>query len=283
MSSSHDTAIVATPAADWSAVAAGWDAHVDHVDDHSTAATEAMLGALAIKPGERVLELACGPGSLGAALSSRVGVTGNVVLSDIAPGMVEVARRRNSHHDQVEVAVIDAASIDRPDGAFDVVLSRMGLMFTPDPAEAFAEIHRVLAPGGRVAAMTWAGIEHNPWMTCIGIAAMTHGLSAGGPPTGPGGIFSLGDPATLEAVAGAAGLSDVLVTSYDIVFHAATVGEHLDRVCSLAGPLATVIASAPAQGQAAVRQTAGDLLAPHVADDGTVAVPGRALLLVGRR
>ncbi len=47
----------------------------------------------------------------------------------------------------VEVAVLDASSIDRPDGSFDVVACRMGLMFTPDPAVAFGEIRRVLVPG----------------------------------------------------------------------------------------------------------------------------------------
>lgn len=70
----------------------------------------------------------------------------------------------------------------------------MGLMFTPQPAVALAEIRRVLRVGGRFAALTWAGIEHNPWMTCVGMAAMMNGVVAGGPPVGPGGIFSLGDP-----------------------------------------------------------------------------------------
>ena len=79
-----------------------------------------------------------GPGSLGTAWSQLVGPTGSVVLSDIAPGMVEVARRRNAQLGNVEVAVIDASAIDRPDDSFDVVACRMGLMFTPDPG------HRVL-------------------------------------------------------------------------------------------------------------------------------------------
>ena len=95
-----------------------------------------------------MLELAAGPGSLGTAWSELVGPTGSVVLSDIAPGMVEVARRRNAHLANVEVALVDASAIDRPDDAFDVVASRMGLMFTPDPAIAFSEIHRVLVPVG---------------------------------------------------------------------------------------------------------------------------------------
>ena len=59
--------------------------------------------------------------------------------------MVDEARRRNGALPNVAVEVIDAAAIDLPDGSADVVFSRMGLMFTPDPAAAFREIRRVLA------------------------------------------------------------------------------------------------------------------------------------------
>ena len=52
-------------------------------------------------------------------------------------------------------------------------------MSTPDRAVAFAEIHRVLVPSGRIGALTWSGIEHNPWMTCVGMAAMINGLVTG--------------------------------------------------------------------------------------------------------
>ncbi|MHB8465378.1 MAG: class I SAM-dependent methyltransferase, partial [Acidimicrobiales bacterium] len=175
----------------WSAVAQAWDASVDEVDGHSVDATAALLDRVAVRPGERVLELAAGPGSLGRTWSELVGPKGAVVLSDVAPGMVEVARRRNAAFANVEATVIDAAAIDRPEASFDVVACRMGLMFTPEPAVTFAEIFRVLRSHGRFGALTWSGIEHNPWMTCVGMAAMANGLVSGGPPVGPGGIFSL--------------------------------------------------------------------------------------------
>src|SRR5882724_1299093 len=185
----------------WSAVAEAWDANVDHVDEHSVAATAALLDHLAVRQGEAVLELAAGPGSLGATWSDLVGPMGSVVVSDIAPAMVEVARRRAAGLGNVEASVIDASAIHRPDASFDVVACRMGLMFTPAPADALAEILRVLRPGGRFAALTWGAMDRNPWMTCVGMAAMANGLVDGGPPVGPGGIFSLSDPAGLTALA----------------------------------------------------------------------------------
>ncbi|HTD49914.1 MAG TPA: methyltransferase domain-containing protein, partial [Acidimicrobiia bacterium] len=162
------------PGQAWSAVAKAWDTNVDDVDAHSVEATAALLDRLAVRAGDRVLELAAGPGSLGTTWSQLVGPTGMVVVSDLAPAMVEVARRRTAALGNVETTVIDASRIDRPASTFDVVACRMGLMFTPDPALAFAEILRVLRPDGRFGALTWGGIEHNPWMTCVGMAAMAN-------------------------------------------------------------------------------------------------------------
>src|SRR6476659_3699867 len=110
-----------TQADNWSSVAEAWDANIDEVDDHSTAATTALLDRVAVRPGDRVLELASGPGSLGAEWSRLVGPRGTVVLSDLAPGMVDVARRRNAALDNVEYAVLDATDIQLPDASFDVV------------------------------------------------------------------------------------------------------------------------------------------------------------------
>jgi SAM-dependent methyltransferase len=270
------------PAQAWGAVAQAWDANVDDVDEHSIEATATLVDRLAVQLGDRVLELAAGPGSLGARWSQLVGPTGTVVVSDVAPGMVEVARRRNAALGNVETAVIDAAAIDRPDGSFDAVACRMGLMFTPDPSIAFAEILRVLRRDGRLGALTWSGIEHNPWMTCVGMAAMANGLVRGGPPVGPGGIFSLGNPAELELLAKGAGFVDVAVETIAITFRADTVDTHIQRVGSLAGPLAAALQSASPDQLAAFRRTAADLAAPYLTDDG-LKVPGQALLLSGRR
>jgi SAM-dependent methyltransferase len=178
--------------------------------------------------------------------------------------------------------VLDASRIDRADASFDVVVCRMGLMFTLDPSVALAEIHRVLDRGGRFAALTWAGIEHNPWMTCVGMAAMMHGLVAGGPPVGPGGIFSLGDAEALRALAHAAGFVDIVVDEVPTTFQSESIEVHVERVSSLAGPLAAAFAAATPDQLAAVRQTATQLAADYISEEG-VTLPGRALLVTGRR
>lgn len=270
-------------AQDWDAVAAAWDEAADYVDGHTIAATEALLDAVQAKAGDRVLELAAGPGSLGPAWSQAVGPEGRVVLSDVAPAMVEAAARRNRQLANVETAVIDIGAIDAPDASFDLVACRMGLMFAPDPTAALREIHRVLDRGGRFGALVWAGLEHNPWMTCVGMAAMANGLVSGGPPVGPGEIFSLGDPTRLEALTSGAGFAGVRVDAIDVTFHSAGIGAHVQRVSSLAGPLAAVFAAADDEQLKAVISTAAQLAAGHTEPNGSVALPGRALLVTGHR
>lgn len=271
-----------TPADDWSAVAPAWEANTDYVEIHTLAATQAWVEAAGARPADRLLELAAGPGTMGARWSQLVGSTGHVVISDVAPGMVEVARRRNAVLDNVEVAVLDAAGIDRPDESFDVVVCCMGLMFTPEPGGALREIRRVLAGDGRFAALTWGGIERNPWMTCVGMAAMMHGGVAGEPPVGPGGIFSLGDPAQLATLADNAGFVDVVVEEIPVAFHSDSIDTHIRRVSSLAGPLAAAFAAATPEQLESVRETAAQLAADHINEQG-VTLPGVAILVAGRR
>jgi ubiquinone/menaquinone biosynthesis C-methylase UbiE len=265
---------------DWSAVAQAWDAKVDDLEDNTAAATEALVAGVAVRPGDRVLELGAGVGTLGAIWSQLAGPTGRVVLSDIAPRMVDASRRRNAHLANVETTILDASAIDQPDRSFDVVTCRMGLMFTPEPAQAFREIRRVLAPGGRFGALTWGSIELNPWMTCVGMAAMALGLIAGGPPVGPGGVFSLGDPTELESLANNAGFEHVAVTQYPTTFRAKDIDAHVARVSSLAGPLASAFASATAEQLESVRSTAAQLAADYITD-AEIVFPGQALLVTG--
>ena len=111
-------------------------------------------------------------------------------------------------------------------------------------------------------------MEHNPWMTCVGMAAMMNGLVAGGPPIGPGGIFSLSDPDELERVAKDAGFVDVAVEAFDVPFVSDSVDAHIERVGSLAGPLGEALNAATADQLAAVRHSASELAAPYVTDDG---------------
>ena len=178
----------------WSTVAPAWAERADYVDQRGAALTHWMLGATDPRPGDHVLELACGAGGAGMAAAPLVAPAGRVVLSDVAAGMVEATAKRVAERglDGVATRMLDLDDIDEPDATFDVVLCRDGLQFAMEPGRAVREIARVLRPGGRMGLALWAAREHNPWLGLV-LDAASEQLGRPVPPPGVPGPFSLSD------------------------------------------------------------------------------------------
>lgn len=115
-----------------------------------------LVGLAEIAPGSRVLDVATGTGAV-ARLAAAAGA--EVVGVDIAPGMIEVARRTSPPSIRFEVA--DAAALPYDDGPFDRVVCGFGLSHLPVGA-ALAELRRVLVPGGLLAACAWGAGGSSP-------------------------------------------------------------------------------------------------------------------------
>lgn len=105
-----------------------------------------------LQPGERVLELGCGTGSMWQGVTLPEGC--RVTLTDSSAGMLEAARE-NTAHLAADYAVVDVQQIPYEDASFDVVIANMMLYHVPDIARALREIRRVLRPGGRFFAATF--------------------------------------------------------------------------------------------------------------------------------
>jgi SAM-dependent methyltransferase len=148
----------------WSGVAEAWGAHAAFVTERGAAVSRRLLELSSPVAGERVLELACGAGGTGLEAAALVGPGGEIVQSDVAAEMVAIASERAAAGGSrnVHSRVLDLEQIEEPDGSFDVVLCREGLMLVPDPARATAEMQRVLRPGGRVAISVWGPRRLNP-------------------------------------------------------------------------------------------------------------------------
>jgi SAM-dependent methyltransferase len=239
----------------WDSVAPGWEANAGFVDEQLALATEVLLDAARIGEGDRVLDLAAGPGGAGLIAAQRVGCTGRVVLSDVAAEMVAVAARRASADPQVSTAVFDQSAIDFGDASFDAVINRHGLMFVEDPAGTVAEAVRVLRAGGRYAAMTWDRREANPWLGLV-LDAVGAQFGVPFPPPNVRGPFSLDTPDVLTSVLRDGGLERVTVQAMSTPMHAASLDKWWERVPKLAGPLAIALAGMDADVQNAIRQRA---------------------------
>jgi SAM-dependent methyltransferase len=267
----------------WASVAEAWGEHAGYVDTRGAAVTERMLELTAPQPGERFLELACGPGSVGIAAAPLVAPGGEVVMSDFVPEMVAIAAARAEQAGLRNVAtrVLDLEQIDEPNGAYDVVVCRDGLMLVPDPERGAREIVRVLRPGGRAAVAVWGPRERNPWLSVVFDAVSTQ-VGAPMPPPGVPHPFSLDDPGRFAQVLSGAGLSQVAVEEVPAPYHAASFEEWWERTAVLAGPLRQRLATLPAEAAGALRARAREASAPYETQAGLV-FPGVLLLATASR
>src|SRR5262245_48302318 len=210
----------------WRAVAAGWERRRPLFWDATRALSERLVELLAPQPGETILELAAGPGDTGFLAASLIGANGTLLSTDVAPEMVEAARRRAGELGvaNAEFRVLDAAAIDLPSESVDGVLCRFGLMLVVDVEAAMAEVRRVLRPGGRASVAVWAEPAHNDWITAGGRAALELGLLDPPEPDAPG-PFRLADEGRLRELAAIARLELEALENVVVQWHASSLDE----------------------------------------------------------
>ena len=147
----------------------GWDRAVEYYEASWAAqlkpAQDALVRLADLRPGERVLDIACGTGLVTLRATERVGPGGTVVATDISDKMVkftaaEAARRGYAN---VQTARMGAEALDFPDAFFDAALCALGLMYVPEVENAMREMRRVLAPGGRAVAAVWGARSRCGW------------------------------------------------------------------------------------------------------------------------
>ncbi|MFJ5549452.1 class I SAM-dependent methyltransferase [Streptomyces sp. NPDC093225] len=197
---------------------AHWAAHQDRWDAVNAGFDQPLLDAAVITPGDRVLDVGCGAGATTRLAARAAGPDGSALGLDLSAPMLERARATAAREGlgTVRFEQGDAQVHPLPPGAFDVAVSRFGVMFFADPAAAFANIAGALRPGGRVALLCAAEPEGNAWLAAFAALADLLPLGGFGRPGGPG-MFSLAAAGAGAALLDAAGLRDVRaehVTAY---------------------------------------------------------------------
>lgn len=162
-----------------------------------------------------MLDVGCGAGASSLALAALVGPAGQVLGVDISEPLIGLARALAPQDTPALFQLADASRAELPEGAFDILFSRFGVMFFDDPTGAFAHMRRALRAGGRVAFVCWRGAAENDWVR-LPMNALKGILpqKASHDPEAPG-PFSLGDPGRVTRILTAAGFIDIDIAPFD--------------------------------------------------------------------
>jgi ubiquinone/menaquinone biosynthesis C-methylase UbiE len=205
------------------------------------------------RPGERVLDVACGTGVVARLAAQRVGRSGNVVGLDLNPGMLAVAASRTADEPPTGAPITwreaSAMKMPLPDAAFDIVYCQLGLQFFPDRPAALLEMYRVLVPDGRLGVMVWRGIEHSPGFGILAAALARHvSTEAAGIMRAP---FALGDAEELRGLIAAAGFRDITIRPVPGIVRFPSVTRFVQDYVA-GSPLAGHVAKASDEARAAL-------------------------------
>ena len=263
----------------WERAATGWGKRADRIRQHTLPVSLWMIEHANLHPGQRVLELAAGPGDTGFLAAEVIEPGGTLVSSDASDAMLELARRRAETFGlgNVEFANFQLEWIDLPAASVDAVLCRWGVMLAVDPAAAFKEIRRVLRPGGRVALAVWDLPERNPWTTIPSRAMIELEHMPPPDPSAPS-MFALAEAGRLQELFEDAGFAEIEVTGVQLDRTYEGVEELLEETRDLSVMFAEAYDGLDDRQRRELADRAASLAEQYRQVDGALLLPGRSLV-----
>ena len=238
-----------------------WVENIERVEYMLAPLAARVLALAAPRAGERVLDVGCGGGRTSAACAAAVGPTGQVLGVDVSAVILEVARARFADVANLVFELGDAATM--PFAGFDLVTSRFGVMFFPEPTTAFANLRRALKPGGRLAFICWRSLEENPWMADCVRAAFTVLPPPEPTPPGAPGPFAFADGERLRGILAAAGFGAIEINPHEETLNLGSLDQAVEQLTRM-GPAAAAFAAADATARAALVEALREVLAPRL-------------------
>jgi SAM-dependent methyltransferase len=227
-----------------------WVESIDRLEGMLSTLSARLIEQAAPRAGERVLDIGCGGGITSSAIAAAVGADGEVLGADISEVILDVARKRFTDLANLGFTTADAGVFPFDAGRYDLITSRFGVMFFPDPETAFSNIYKAGKSGGRMVFLCWRGLPENPWMGAPVAAAFSVLPAPEKPDPGAPGPFSLADPDRVRRIMDSAGFVDVELTAIDEPLNVGTVDAALDFMTKM-GPAAEPLKDAPPDQRAA--------------------------------
>lgn len=238
-----------------------------------------LVEAAEIEPGSSVLDVACGTGVVTRLAAKEVGPKGSVVGFDLNAGMLDRARASKDNPTTIDWHEGSVTEMPFDEASFDCILCQHGLQFFPDKPAALSEMHRVLAPGGRLLVSVWRSIEHCPWQSAIAEAVDRHvGKDEAALVRS---AFGFGDAKQLRQIVVDAGFRDVEIRVEAETIRHASLEEYVPGYIS-ATPVAGAVANLDAAVHGKIVADVHNALETYRVGDG-LAVPIEAHLAIGHR
>jgi ubiquinone/menaquinone biosynthesis C-methylase UbiE len=260
----------------------GWDAASGHYEEGwrepLAAAQATLLAAAALRPGERVLEAACGSGLVTRAIAAAVGRSGDVLATDLSQNMVDLTARSCADEglSWVRTARMGAEELDVDEGRFDAALCALGLMYVPDPVAALSTMRRAIRVGGRVVATVWGERRHCGWAEIFPIIDAR--VRSEVCPM----FFALGAPGGLRRDFEMAGLGELVEHRQQETLTFATERSLLTAML-IGGPVAMAVKRFDEATLSEVEREFLASVASHRTADGGYRIPGEFVTVAGRR
>lgn len=265
----------------WERAATGWGNRADRIRDWGMPVSVAMVDGLGLQPGQRVLELAAGPGDTGLMAAELVRPGGTLISSDGAEAMLAVARERAAQAgiDNVEFRQLELEWIDLEAASVDAVLCRWGIMLIIDREAAAKEIRRILRPGGSAAFAVWDRPDRNPWATIPSQAMIALGHTEPPDPSAPG-MFRLGADGELSELLESAGFIDVDVQPVALRREYRRAQDYIDETVEMSPLLGRAYGELDEAQRREIAERITDGLAEFTAADGSIVLPGSSLVAI---
>lgn len=234
--------------------------------------SEEALKLVSLRPTDRLIDIASGPGTLACLAAPMVA---RVDAVDFSSGMIEELRKRAPKN--VDAKVMDAQSLDFPDASFDAAFCMFAYFFFPDRAKAFSEMLRVLKPGGRAVIATWTPIDRRPAMK-LGFESLAEAMPQMPRPS----KGDLQEPEECVREMSAAGFADVSTSSVTTTLHVTSAEHYFETLERSAAPVAALKRKLSPEAWAATREAVLVAMRKRL-PNGSADLTAEAILTIGTR
>ena len=269
---------------EWRDSAEAWEKHAQTIRTMFAPVTQALIEEAGIIEGDAVLDVAGGPGEPSLTIAEVVGQSGSVTCTDAVAEMVEAARNQalNRGLSNVYFQQCPADSLPFETDSFDAAVSRLGVMFFPDPLSALREILRVIKPEGSLSLAVWHESKLNPFAYIVTDVLSRH-INAPPPDPEAPGAFRFAEPGKLARIlkeAGATRIRERLLT-FRIEAPISRSG-FWEMRSNTSGTLREKLAAMPVEQSLRVAKEVNEAVAEFF-PNGSMSFPGQMLIVTGEK